>query len=600
MFGIIKKILSVLSKKERRQLLWLIFVIIVVGLFEVAGIASITPLMAVIGKPEIVENNRYLYKLYQRFGFASVNTFMIFLGLFVFFMILLSNGLKVLLLWLSHRFFHFRSLSLSQRLLFSYLNRPYTFFLNQNTAILGKNILQEVSMFIHGVLRQCSMIFSQLVVVLFILGLLLVVGPILAVMIASTVGSTYAVLYLIVQRKLSRLGEERFESNAKRFKAASEAFGGIKEIKLLRRERFYFDYFSINALKVEKNLITVGLISHLPRYIMEVLAVGGILIILLYFLLVRPDFGKTLPIISLYAFAGYRLMPALQSIFTAVSEIRFHLPTLNSIHSDLSGITEVPAIWQQEKLPPMTFRDNIQLVSITFTYPGSGSPVIKELNLTIKKNSIIGLIGMTGSGKTTLVDILLGLLIPEQGSILVDGVKLSLENLPKWQRNFGYVPQFIFLSDDSVAQNIAFGIPPELIDMEAVERASRIANLHDFVLKELPKGYATPIGERGLRLSGGQRQRIGIARALYHDPEILIMDEATSSLDGITEEAVTQAIRNLSGKKTIITIAHRLTTLKDCDIIYLMDNGKIIEYGSYAELLNCSNRFKAMSGLTLS
>ncbi len=595
MFVVLKKILSLLSKKERRRLLFLTFAIIVVGLIEVAGIASIMPFMAVVANPEMVENNIYLSKIYKVFKFNSKDSFLIFLGLLVFIILLLSNVIKALVLWLELNFIHYRMYSISRRLLFNYLNQPYVFFLNQNTAILGKNILQEVSQFIHHVLRPCTQVLSRFVAVLFILALLLVVDPVLAVMIASILGSAYVLLYSLVQRKMARLGEERFKANAQRSKATSEAFGGVKDLKVLNREQFFFDQFSRHARTLESKLVTSELISQLPSYIMEVMSFGGILIIVLYFLIIRQDIGQTLPVIALYAFAGYRLMPALQGIFSAVTLLRFSLAVLDALHRDLSGTIEISGAWQQEKVQVLPLRNKVQLASVTFAYPGAETPVIKGLNLTIEKNSSVGLVGGTGSGKTTTVDILLGLLTPQEGSLIVDGAPVTPENLLQWHRNLGYVPQSIFLCDDSLASNIAFGVPAEGIDMAAVERAARIANLHEFVINELPEGYGTHIGERGVRLSGGQRQRIGIARALYHDPEVLIMDEATSALDGITEEAVMQAIRNLAGRKTIITIAHRLTTLKDCDLIYVMDKGQVVEQGTYAELLSFSTIFRTMS-----
>lgn len=595
MFKILKKIISVLTKQERRQLLWLSSVAILVALVEVAGVASIMPFMAVVSSPEVVKTNRYFYWAYQVLGFSSVNSFLVFLGFLVFFIILLSNIIKALVLRFELNFVHFRLYSISRRLLFSYLSQPYVFFLKQNTAVLGKNILQEVSQFAHNVLRPCTQILVRLVVVLFVFCLLLVVDPVLAVLIASILGGAYILLYSLVQRKQAHLGEERFEANAQRSKAASEAFGGVKDLKILRRERFFFDQFSHHAFKVESSAATSMLISQLPSYMMEVLSFGGIMIIVLYFLMIRQDLGQTLPVIALYAFASYRLMPALQGIFSAMTILRFNLVVVDAIHRDLSGITAVPDDWQEEKVSALPFGDKIQLASVIFTYPGAEAPVIKDLNLTIKKNFSVGFVGATGSGKTTTVDILLGLLTPQKGCLMVDGDPVTPGKLIQWQRNLGYVPQSIFFSDDSIAANIAFGVPAEEIDMAAVERAARIANLHEFVINELPEGYGTLLGERGVRLSGGQRQRIGIARALYHDPAVLIMDEATSALDGVTEEVVIQAIRNLVGEKTIITIAHRLTTLKDCDLIYVMDKGQVIEQGTYAELSGFSAIFRAMA-----
>ncbi len=595
MLGVVRKIHSILDRQERREFLLLVFVVLSVGIIEVAGIASIMPFMAVVANPEVVETNAYLNYAYETLGFDSTRSFLVFLGLVVFSVILISNILKATVLFLELRFVHLRLYSVSRRLLFSYLNKPYTFYLNNNTSVLGKNILQEVSKFSHEVLRPCTQILTRIVIILFILILLLIVDPVLAVTIASILGGAYLLLYYIIQRNVMRLGRERFEANEQRSKAAAEVFGGVKDLKILNRERFYFDSFSHQAKKCESKMVYGGIIGQLPSYVMEVLAFGGILIIVLYFLMVRQDFGQALPVVALYAFAGYRMMPALQGTFSAVTLLRFNLPVLDKLAEDLGGITEVPSDWQMEKVAPLPFHEKIELSSVTFTYPGSESPTIRDLNLTIRKNTSIGLAGATGSGKTTVVDIILGLLAPEQGTLAVDGKSVTAGKMLRWQRNLGYVPQSIFLCDDSLAANIAFGVDPSRIDTAAVERAARIANLHDFVMNELPDGYATQVGERGVRLSGGQRQRIGIARALYHDPEVLIMDEATSALDTITEEAVIQAIRNLAGKKTIITIAHRLTTLRDCDLVFIMENGEVIETGTYAELSRSSTRFRALA-----
>lgn len=597
----IKKILELLTPKERRQVVWLSLAIITMALIEVAGVASIMPFMAVVGNSEIIQTNKYLNWCYVYGGFSSPQYFLVFLASFVLFIILVSNVIKALTTYAELKFVNFRTYSLSKRLFFNYLHQPYIFFLNQNTAIMGKNILQEVFTFIQSVLKPATEIFSKLVVIIFVFGLLLLVDPVLALIILSSLGSAYAILYRFVQKKITRLGEERFEANAHRFRIATEALGGIKDLKILGRENYFYDRFSYYAKKMARNMVTHQMVSQLPRFVMEVMSFGGILIIIMYVLLVKRDVGQTLPILALYAFAGYRLMPALQGIFSSLTTMSFNLAALDAIHRDMTlHVVSAPSqIKENSELTGIAFNKNIQFDAVTFTYPGVEDPVIKNLCLTIEKNTSVGFVGATGSGKTTTVDIILGLLTPQSGQLKVDSVPITDANLQHWQRHIGYVPQTIFLSDDTLANNIAFGLPPEAIDMSEVERAARIANLHDFVVRELPRGYDTAIGERGVRLSGGQRQRIGIARALYHDPSVLIMDEATSALDGITEEAVIQAIQNLAGKMTIVTIAHRLTTLRDCDVIYVMDGGRVLEHGSYSELINTSDRFKAMARIEL-
>ena len=565
------------------------------AILEVAGIASIMPFIAVVSNPEIIETNQWINLIYQIGGFTSTNSFLVFLGFVVLFIIVISNAFKATMIWLENKFVFGVTCNMSQRLFSHYLNQPYSFFLNQNTQILGKNFLMEVIQFVGNVLKPTTEIFSRLVVTLFILILLLCVDPLLTIIIITILGLAYYSIYRLVQQKLARLGKERFDANSQRFKIAGEAFGGIKDLKILGREPFFLDNFSIHAKQVAKTVTIQQTISQVPRFIMESLSFGGILIIILYFLMIKGGIGQALPIIALYAFAGYRMMPALQSIFSSATTLRFNLAVIDSISESFSETTEDQFFRKFQNLDPLPIHDEIQLDNITFTYPGSIEPVVEDLNLTLRKNANVGFVGATGSGKTTTVDIILGLLKPQKGCLKIDGIPLTQKNLQRWQLNLGYVPQHIFLCDDTVAANIAFGISSSEIDMTAVEEAARIANLHNFVTTELPKGYLTEVGERGVRLSGGQRQRIGIARALYHYPEVLIMDEATSALDGITEEAVIHAIRNLAGKKTIITIAHRLSTLRDCDVIYVMDKGRIIEQGTYEELTRNSIRFQAMS-----
>jgi ATP-binding cassette, subfamily B, bacterial PglK len=396
----------------------------------------------------------------------------------------------------------------------------------------------------------------------------------------------------LVEKKLERLGNERLEANSQRFKLAGEAFGGIKELKVLGRESFFTDHYAIHAKKVAETVTVQQTISQVPRFVIEALSFGGILVILLYFLMYKGDVISTLPIIALYAFAGYRLLPALQSIFSSITMLRFNLPVVDDLKANFLGASEFTI----EKYFPITsnipFNEEIRLENVSFFYNDDAAPVIHNMNLSIKKNTNIGIVGKTGSGKTTTVDIILGLLEPQEGVLKVDKVTITNFNVAQWQKNIGYVPQNIFLTDDTIAANIAYGIPHESIDMNLVEQAAKIANIHNFILEDLPFGYHTHVGERGIRLSGGQRQRIGIARALYHDPAVLIMDEATSSLDGVTEEAIIQAIRNLSGNKTIITIAHRLTTLRECDVIYFLEEGKIVESGSFSDLSKNSSRFQ--------
>jgi ABC-type multidrug transport system fused ATPase/permease subunit len=331
----------------------------------------------------------------------------------------------------------------------------------------------------------------------------------------------------------------------------------------------------------------------MPRFVLEAIAFGGMLSVVLYLMARSGSFVSALPIIALYVFAGYRLMPALQQIYAGLVRLRFAGPALDALHADLMSLK--PADATDADTEAMLLRQAIKLANIQFGYPNAKEPALKGINLNIPANGTIGLVGATGSGKTTTVDIILGLLEPHEGTLTVDEKVINASNLRQWQKAIGYVPQQIYLADDSVAANIAFGVEPSRIDQAAVEHAAQIANLHDFVVNELPEGYATAVGERGVRLSGGQRQRIGIARALYHKPQVLILDEATSALDSLTEQAVMDAVSNLGNEITIILIAHRLSTVRQCDQIYLLDKGKVKAQGTYDQLMRNDDIFRAMA-----
>ncbi len=593
------KIFALLSRREKHQICWLFGGILVMGLTEITGIVSITPFMGIVSNPDIIHTNKYLSRAYELLGFSSSNQFLFFTGVVVLSVLAFGNGFSSFITWLLLRFTFMQGHSLSERLLNKYLSQPYVFFLNRNTADLSKNILMEVHRVVGGVLIPGMQVLTKMVVALSILGLLIVVDPLLALTVAVVLGGAYATVFGLVRMKLARIGRVSAEARTQCFKVASEALGGVKDLKLFGRESVFLRRYSVTSRQFAGYEATSQILSQLPKYALETIAFGGILLIVLYLIGVKQNAETALPLISLYAFAGYRLMPALQRIFIGMTVIRYNLPALDILHDDL--IHQDPGakgIDYAGPVPALDFKDRIELRDVVYYYPNASSPAVDSLNLTIKSNTTSGFVGVTGSGKTTTVDIILGLLSPTSGKLVVDGVEITPENVRSWQKNLGYVPQSIYLTDDTVTRNIAFGVRDEEIDMEAVERAARIANLHDFITKDLPDGYDTLVGERGIRLSGGQRQRIGIARALYHDPKVLIFDEATSALDGITENAIMEAIQNLSRRKTIIMIAHRLTTVQECDVIFMLDKGRVIAKGTYSELIESSSQFRKMANVT--
>lgn len=597
----IRKLFELLDRRDRLQFYLLLLVLMLVALVEMAGIASIMPFMAVVTNPEVIHSNRWLALAYDRLGFQSDTAFLTFTGLLVLGLLVSSNAAKAASIWLTLRYHNKLNYVLARRLLARYMARPYAFFLNRNTAELGKNILGEVRTVISGVLTPYTDIIASSLVCLAIMTLLVVVDPLVAVAIACVLGGSYAAIYLLARRKLGRIGELQVLANAGKYKAAGEGLSGIKDLKVLGREATFLQRFAVFAEQHSRNNVSAGVIAQLPRFGLEIIAFGGILLVVLYLIRSGQEAVRMVPLLALYAFAGYRLMPALQMLFAAVTNLRFSIPALDVVHRDMIRLRDEQADAEAQlaasmSAAPMPFEQQLQLQDVSFRYEGADEPSLDHLSLVIRPNTSVGLVGPTGCGKTTTVDLILGLLSPTGGQLLVDGVPINAGNVAGWQKNLGYVPQHIYISDDTIARNIAFGIPDDEIDMAAVRQAARIANLAEFVESELSEGYDTGIGERGVRLSGGQRQRIGIARALYRDPAILVMDEATSALDGITEESVMDAVRTLSRRKTIILIAHRLTTVKDCDVIYLLDHGKILAHGTYDELMRESRWFRAAAG----
>jgi len=591
----VRKINELLSPSHRLHLILLSILVILSGVMEIAGIASIMPFMGAVLNPDFITHNIFFARIYHEFHFSSENHFLMFLGFFVLAVLFVSNLTSALTIWNILRFSLSLGRDLAQNLLSSYLRRPYVFFLDRNSSELVSNILSEVGRVVNGLMIPLLTICSRSVVGLAILGLLLWANPKLALMTGLILGGAYLGVFALVRKTLSRLGKESSAVNALRTQIAYETLGAIKDIKILGREREFYDRFSFPMSIYATCQARNQMISLLPRYALETLAFGGIIVIVIYLLHAEHGASQALPMISLYALAGYRLMPALQQIFANLSTVRFNLSALDKISEDLSKAVKYSGELPASPARPLPFSRNITLDSIIFRYPKRKEAVLDRVSLSIGANTTVGIVGSTGSGKTTTLDILLGLLIPESGTLKIDGVPIGSENLRAWQANIGYVPQQIMLLDDTVVRNIAFGIPNEEVDLEAVMTAARLAHLHDFIMAELPQGYDTVVGERGLRLSGGQRQRIGIARALYHDPAVLVLDEATSALDNITETVIMEALHTLSHQKTILMVAHRLSTVRECDVIFVMDRGHLVDQGTYSDLVARNPIFRQLA-----
>ncbi|MDX5448021.1 MAG: ABC transporter ATP-binding protein/permease, partial [Bacteroidota bacterium] len=592
----LKKIYRMLSRGEKRLLMVTWILMLFSGVMQVFGIVSIMPFISVVANTSIIHKNKYLSWAYEYFGFTSDLGFLVFLGVLVVVFILLANLSIGTTRWIEARMITHISVKIQNQLLEQYLYKPYQFFLTRNTATLAKTLLGETTQAISGVLIPGIEMVNQAILSLMILILLVVADPILALLSFATLGTLFGTVYYFIRKKLRVIGRQRVQANGRRFKSAQEALSGIKDIKLMGKEQAYLHYFTRAVKSMFKLNERARILQQIPPIIMEVIVMSGIMAMVLYLLISEGSFQEALPIITLFAFAAYRLKPSLQTVFQKWSTIKYSMAALENVIEDIEA-EEEGNIRLERTLERLPIRSEILVSKLEFSYPNTERSALKKVDLQIPANTSVAFVGPTGSGKTTLVDVLLGLLKKGGGSIMIDGVELTEKNLRKWQNNIGYIPQHIYLTDDTVAANIAFGTPKDRMDKEAIERSAKAAHLHDFVM-ELPNGYDTVVGERGVRFSGGQRQRIGIARALYHDPEVLVMDEATSALDNLTEKAVMEAISELSGSKTILMIAHRLTTVENCDIIFLLENGEIVDKGTFTELIEKNDHFRelALSG----
>ena len=590
----IKKLIYLLNSHERKKVFLLLGMIIVMALLDMAGVASIIPFMTVLTNPDVIEANTIINNMFliaNMYGVETNQQFLFALGVIVFILLVISLAFKAFTTYFQLRFILRLEYNLAKRLLKVYLNQPYSWFLNRHSADLGKTILSEVGTVCSSGLHPLLKIISHSIVAFSLIILLIIVDPKLTLIASFTLGGAYGLFYRFIRGFLNQIGRERFNANRQRFTAISEAFGAVKEVKMGGLEQNYVQRFADPAQTYIQHQASAEILKQLPRYALEAIVFGGLLLLALYLLLQGGTLTNTIPLVALYTFAGYRLMPALQAIYSSITELRFVGPALDAIHDDLKNLQ--PAIFKHVK-DSLLLKKAITLKHIHYHYPNTEDTrtALKDICVSIPAYSTFGIVGVTGSGKTTIVDIILGLLDAQQGTLEVDNKVINKYNRRAWQNSIGYVPQQIYLADDTVAANIAFGSDSKNISQEAVQRAAKIANLHEFVINELPLQYQTTVGERGIRLSGGQRQRIGIARALYHNPQVLILDEATNALDNLTEQSVMEEVYSIGKNITVILIAHRLSTVKKCDSIILLDKGEIKGQGTFKELIKSNDHFR--------
>lgn len=593
--NVVQKSLNIMNRREKRTGLILLFLNVLKGLADTAGIASILPFLSVLGQPELVETNFYASRVYDAFGFESVDEFLFALGLLVVFLLVISAVIKIATVYATNRWIEMREYSLARRLLQTYLKQPYSFFLTRNSSTMSTFILAEVRTIAVGIYLPAINLFSSITSFILIFSLIFWANPLITLTAMLFIGTSYMVLYLSLRGFIKTKGEIILSANKTKFKRVNETFAGIKQVKLSALENVAFKLFSESAKSYAQARAVSTTLGMIPKHGLEVIAFGGIVTLTL--ILFQQNDGaieKILPLLGLYAFAGYRLLPILQSIYNSFIRLRLGVPSLDGVYEELQGTAELVG-FPRSVVEPLPLNDAIRLKEICYSYPETEATGLRKIDLEIPKGQSLGVVGTTGAGKTTLVDVLLGLLELDDGSILIDETPLDVSNVRNWQASVGYVPQDIFLSDATVAENIALGVEKSQIVREDLERAAKTAKLHEFIINDLPHGYETLVGERGVRLSGGQRQRLGIARALYKQPQVLVFDEATSALDSTTESELISEISQMSGDRTIIMIAHRLGTIRDCDQIVMLDKGRIVGNGKFNDLVEDNSHFREMT-----
>ena len=570
-----KKLSYIFSKRDKYKIALLLCIMVAGSFLELLGVAVFQPFVNIIMMPDSIQENSYLARIYQMFGCSTTESFLtvVALGIIVIYVV------KNVYLWVEQnlimKFTYGMQQKLSTRLLTTYLSEPYTFHLNKNIAELQRSMQEDTGLFTQVLMHTLQLVAE--VVVCIVLGVyLFTVSNSITVVIVGLLILCVVLFTKITKRFTEQLGKEAQVYKGKLYQWVNQSLGGVKEVKVLNREEFfvssYKKYYGLYIKGVRIN----RLLSITPKYMVEAVCMTGLLIAII----IKLNFGhgeleNFIPQLATFAVAAFRLLPSVGRINEHVNNILYAVPSVDLIYGDLKGIEDYQESKGEEEGKEWSFEHGITAKHITYAYPNTDTNVLEDANCIIPKGKTVAFIGSSGAGKTTMADIILGLLAPQRGKILVDNIDV-FKNLTMWHHQIGYIPQVIYLSDDTIRNNIAFGIHEDQIDEEAVKTALKKAQLAEFV-DTLPDGLDTIVGDRGVRLSGGQRQRIGIARALYHDPEILVLDEATSALDNETETAVMEASESLQGSKTMIIIAHRLTTIQNADIIYEVGDGKVTE-----------------------
>lgn len=569
---LIKRVIAILTQRQRKLLIFMLLMMLVGAGLETAGTSLLIPFITIAMEPDSVFQNEYLKYFYDLMHLTSVNGFLVMLSIVLSAVFVLKNIYLYFMYYAQYRFIYNGQFNTSRSLFKDYVRRPYEFYLDASTPVVMRHIMSDVNGS-YNLLLTFLQLFTELFIFAALLVLALVYSPAMTLVMCAVLGIILLANKMILGPILRRFGHEVQTNSALTTKWIMQAVNGMKETKVLNKERYFVEQYEKSADKLNTIQKRQNSMQNIPRLMIETVCMCGILLVMAVFLSIGNNLNEMITQLGVLAVVAIKLMPSANKLSTYINNIAYYEPSLTAVEDIIirshKKDVDTDILFLKKEIEPMDFSKEVNLENITYRYPNTEVNILENASVSIPIGKSIGFIGPSGAGKSTTVDILLGLLEPQQGKVTVDGIDIRT-NLPGWYARIGYVPQMIFMLDDTIRNNVAYGVDEKDIDEEQVWYALREAQMDEFV-RGLPDGLDTSIGERGVRISGGQRQRLGIARALYTEPEIMIFDEATSALDNDTESAIMEAIERLHGKKTLVIIAHRLTTIEKCDAVYRVE-----------------------------
>ena len=595
MTKLLSDLYSVLTNQQRLKLFRLQFLVILMAFAEVIGVASIGPFLSLASNTKQLNDDNYFSYLFNALEISTVDDFIFLAGIGVLILLTMATIISTITVRFLLKYAQELGATFSSSLYEHYMNKSWMFHASGNSSQLMSNTSIECARVTQGIIYPVMIMNAKIVLAICIIIFLITMNPVVSIAGFLIFSSIYSLIFVYVKKRLTLNGLAVTHAQRARFRLMNEGFGGIKDVMLLGRSATFIDQYRSACNKYGYATGWNATLNEVPKFWVELIAFGAMVSLILFLLVTNNgSMNSILPQLGIYAMASYKLLPAFQQVYGNLTHVRGTAPALNSIRADLLDWKAWKSNQKTEKQSKVSFCEQITFKNVSFQYPSKNELVLKNINFNIPAKSVVGLVGPSGAGKSTIVDLVLGLIMPTKGSVLIDGLTLDKSSLRSWQDCVGYVPQSIFLSDNTIAANVALGIPDEEININKVKEAIKLADLDTFV-DSLPNGLNEMVGEMGVQLSGGQRQRIAIARSLYNEPSVLVFDEATSALDGITEKVIMEAIYKLSSHKTIILIAHRLSTVKKCDQIFYFEDGGLIDSGTFDTMKKSNKKFKEMS-----